>query len=333
MSFLSSLGAALPNTSGANTSNTQGLNLGNYGPQIAQALGQYNQGQAGTQGLAQMLQGFITNPNSGPNLAATQLQAAQNSTNQAGAGAIASQRGINPALAARQIQTQTAANNMQEGNEAAQLREQQQLADQAQLGQLYGQETSGANTNQGLGIQGQTSQNSTVSNNTNAGQGLTQSQYQSNIGDTAALLGAGASAAGTLGSAAIKAAASTGGVIGYDEGGMVKSYMMADPEMRQKMILRKMAMGGKVPVRLSPGEHKIDPDGTESTVPGIAKVAGDSKKNDTVGEMVKPGTVIVPRSAAKDPKLEEEFLASLHSHMEKRYKGSRVASVLKGMRV
>lgn len=49
-------------------------------------------------------------------------------------------------------------------------------------------------------------------------------------------------------------------------------------------------------------------------VPGKAKVPGDSYANDTVPVLVSPGEVIVPRTAAEDPKKLQEFVDSLGTH-------------------
>lgn len=44
------------------------------------------------------------------------------------------------------------------------------------------------------------------------------------------------------------------------------------------------------------------------TVPGKAKVDGDSPKNDTVDAKLSPDEIVVPRSKAKDPKKAEKFV-------------------------
>lgn len=56
-------------------------------------------------------------------------------------------------------------------------------------------------------------------------------------------------------------------------------------------------------------------------VPGRAKVQGDSEENDKVLALLSPGEVVIPRSAAGDPKMEKEFLAQLHKSREKKGKG------------
>ena len=76
------------------------------------------------------------------------------------------------------------------------------------------------------------------------------------------------------------------------------------------------AKGGQVPVILSPGELKLNPDKAKAVadgkanpmavgekVPGKPKVKGDSYKNDTFATKAKPGSVIIPNSVmqSKDP--------------------------------
>jgi hypothetical protein len=68
------------------------------------------------------------------------------------------------------------------------------------------------------------------------------------------------------------------------------------------------------------------------TVPGKAKVPGDSPKNDTVSAVVKPGTVVIPRSVAHDTKAEEEFLEELHAHQRKKFSPAIVRNILQASR-
>lgn len=91
--------------------------------------------------LAQMLQAQALGQ--GPSLAQLQLQQATQANAAAGAGAIASQRGLNPALAARLISQQQAAGNQQAAGQAAQLRMQEQLGAQNQLAQALSAQRQG----------------------------------------------------------------------------------------------------------------------------------------------------------------------------------------------
>jgi hypothetical protein len=88
----------------------------------------------------------------------------------------------------------------------------------------------------------------------------------------------------------------------------------------------KMAEGGQVPALVSPGEKYIAPEDLAKvkggaspltvgkTIPGVAKVQGDSYANDTVPAMLKEGGIIIPRSIVhgKDAaKKSAEFVAAI----------------------
>jgi hypothetical protein len=88
----------------------------------------------------------------------------------------------------------------------------------------------------------------------------------------------------------------------------------------------RMAQGGQVPALVSPGEKYIAPEDLAKvkggaspmtvgkTVPGVAKVQGDSFENDTVPAMLKEGGIIIPRSIVqgKDAaKKSAEFVAAI----------------------
>lgn len=81
-----------------------------------------------------------------------------------------------------------------------------------------------------------------------------------------------------------------------------------------------MNSGGMVPVALSPGEKVVPPEKVQqaaqgrvvsSTVPGKANVAGDSSKNDTFKTQLPPGSVVIPRTKAKDDKDAAAFVRAV----------------------
>jgi len=90
-----------------------------------------------------------------------------------------------------------------------------------------------------------------------------------------------------------------------------------------------MAQGGKVPALVSPGEKYLSPNEAEKvaqgkkdvkkagqTIPGKAKVPGDSLKNDTVKKDLKEGGVVIPRSITQGKDSEKkmhEFVTSVLS--------------------
>lgn len=79
--------------------------------------------------------------------------------------------------------------------------------------------------------------------------------------------------------------------------------------------------GGMVNVALSPGEKVLDPGKTDvssaKTVPGKAKVSGDSLKNDTFKTKLPEGSIVIPRTKAKD---EKSAIAFVQATLAKRGK-------------
>src|ERR1700743_1248140 len=113
---------------------------------LLSAFGAKNEYQAGIptgvsdqqNGLAAQLQANMTG--AGPNPAQTQFQANQQANIANTQGLIASQRGLNPALAARMGANAATTGNQQAAIGSALLQQQQQLAGSQQLQGLYGQE-------------------------------------------------------------------------------------------------------------------------------------------------------------------------------------------------
>ena len=104
--------------------------------------------------------------------------------------------------------------------------------------------------------------------------------------------------------------------------GRIGGAFASDPDNAEanasyNQIPENDAHGGMVDVALSPGEKEILPGNVKDaagglikalTVPGKAKVKGDSLKNDTYNTKVPAGTVIVPRTKANDPKKTSSFV-------------------------
>jgi len=120
----------------------------NFGQAAGQGLGMVGQANQGLGGLVSQLQQQATGQ--GPSLAQSQLQQATDRNANMAAGALASQRGINPALAARMITQQQANANQQAAGQSADLRMQEQMAANQQLAGVLGQQMQG-----GLGMFGQ----------------------------------------------------------------------------------------------------------------------------------------------------------------------------------
>lgn len=126
-------------------------------PYDPETLRRAQENQAALLGQQQQLGGMLQQQaaGKGPNPAQTQFMqnVAQNQANTQ--GLIASQRGLNPALAARMGANANAASNAQAAGQAAILQQNQQIAAQQQLGGLYGQMQQGNLGQQGLYVQGQ----------------------------------------------------------------------------------------------------------------------------------------------------------------------------------
>lgn len=221
---------------------------GNYGPAAQQAIGvaQGNLGQQGSyiQQLQQQASG-----GGAPSLAQMLLQQQTTRNNQQAAGAVASQRGVNPGLAAKLALDQGANQNQQAAGQGAMLRSQEQLQSQSLLGQALGQQGAQAQGLAGvtggldLGVQG-----------INAG----VSGQNAQLAFGADQLNAGVSAQNASTSAGL-----VGGLLGgvgsaaqmYASGGMKKAHGGAIPGHAQ--VAGDSPANDVVSAKLSPGEIVI----------------------------------------------------------------------------
>lgn len=252
--------------------------------QFAQALQQSGQNTAQSQantgnltqqefGLADALKKQAAGQ--GPNPALEQLKMTTDQNNQAAASQIASQRGLNPALAARMASQGSTMANQNAAGQAAVMGANQQLAAQNQLGQLYGNIG-----NQQLGQTGQNLSQQQILQNALAqqnqqyvqgslgSQGLTSQAAGQNAQIMGGLIGGGLNAVGgALGSYAGKSQG------GYIHGGTV--HEEGDSEKNDT-----------VPAMLSPGEIVIprtkakDPDKAKEF---IDKLLGSASHDDGEG--------------------------------------------------
>lgn len=97
-----------------------------------------------------------------------------------------------------------------------------------------------------------------------------------------------------------------------------------------------MAKGGKVPALVSPGEKYLTPGqaqdvlkGKENplngkTIPGKAKVKGDSYANDTVPVTLEEGGCVIPRSVLQSDQPMKNAIKFVHAHMKKMAQGGKV---------
>lgn len=157
--------------------NTAGQDFGAAIRQQQQALGN---AQAGQMSLAQALQ--QRSQGLGPNPAQAMLQQATDRNVKQGAGIIASQKSINPALAQRLIAQNTAEAQQQAAGQGALMGAQQQMEAQNQLGNVYGQMGSLANQAQGI-TQG------ALANVNQANAGVAAANQQANANIMGGLLG------------------------------------------------------------------------------------------------------------------------------------------------
>lgn len=201
--------------------------------QVNQA--QYNQNYSNEQALAQQL--LAQNAGQGPNPALSQLAQTTSQNIAQSAGTVASQKGLNPALAAR-LAGQNAANTNQQANaQAATLYGQQILGNEANLANLYG------NMNQQ-----QLNENALLSGNYNAAQNLNLNQAQQNAATRQQILGGalqGIGSAGSQGGSAGSGLSAAGGAIAASQGGKIGGKAEVEGDSLEN---------DKVPAMLSPGE-------------------------------------------------------------------------------
>lgn len=222
-----------------------------------QQLEQQQQIQGGQQSLAQALQAQMAGQ--GPNPAQTQFQGNVQSNIANAQGMIASQRGLNPALAARMGVNAASNANQQAALGSALLQQQQQVSATNSLGGLYGQMQQG-----NLGYQG-------LYNQANLGQAGINSGVQSgNTQRNAQLIG------GVIqgGASAAAAAAAHGGVVSG-----------------QANVAGDSLQNDIVDAKLSPGEIVIprsmahDPEKAKEFIDHLLK--GEKKSSASYGDVVK----------------------------------------------
>lgn len=260
----------------------------------------------------------------GPNPAQAMLNQATgaNVANQAALAAGQRGAGANVGLMARQAAMQGANTQQQAVGQGATMQANQSLGALGQMGGIAGQQV----TNQVGQTNAITSANQQEQANLlNAIAGVNQarvgSQGSVNAGNTNLAeqeMRQGQSAAGGsmqgAGSAMMAAMAGGGSVT---DGGEFQNGPQSEFGKFMSTNQTKMAAGGGVPVKLSPGEKVVEPQNVQKaaagkviskTVPGKAKVSGDSLKNDTFDTKAKEGSIVIPRTKAKDDKNSAEFV-------------------------
>jgi|688.fasta_scaffold08849_19 hypothetical protein len=297
---------------------------------FVEALGaQTPQAIANQQMLAQQLVGQTQGL--GPSVAQASLaQATGQNAAQIGA-LLGSQRGAgaNVGLIGRQAGQLGSQAMQQAAGQAATLRAQEQLAAQQALANLAGTQLGQVQTGLSQQIGGATSLED-LKQKTEA----QKAQRQGNI--LGQVLGAagtilnpvGTVIGGALGKAATGLLSGSGGR--GPMGSNAEDYKMLASggyvdEFRRGML--GMAQGGQVPAMVSPGEKYLPPSEVQKvamgqkpvskagqTIPGKAKVPGDSLKNDTVKKTLKEGGIVIPRTVMQSNNPEEQarkFVASV----------------------
>lgn len=211
----------------------------------------------------------------GPNPAVLQAQRAGDQAIKQNQGFVASQKGMNPALAQRLAAQNQAHMGQEIAGQSAELQARQQLAAQQQLAAL---------------LSGQSQQEVAYRQ---MQQQLLMSRDQQNANMFGGLLnGAGAAASQYYSRQPSGTNQTTGGETSPTAG----AKMISEPQVESSY-----GGGNNMtvhPYAYSQGGH----------VPGKAQVSGDSSKNDNVVAMLSPGEIVIPRSAAKNPKLAKEFI-------------------------
>ena len=213
-----------------------------YSPDVLQYdINNQQQIGQGQQSLAQALQQQMAGQ--GPNPAQTQFLANQQNNIANAQGMIASQRGLNPALAARMGSNIAANQNQQAALGSALLQQQQQLGATASLGNLYGQMQQGNIGYQNL-------YNNALLGSEQINSGVAAGNTQNNTALIGGLIGGGS---------AIGAKAATGGAAGGSGG----AGALAAAAAHGGRIPGKANVPGDsnkndtVPTMLSPGEIVI----------------------------------------------------------------------------
>ncbi len=282
-----------------------------YRDAIKGSLGNVTGGEPrkGQMDLIKVLQAAMTGE--GPSLAQEQLKSATNRNMQQAAAFGGSQRGISPALMARQILQNQSAINQNSAGQAAELRAQEDVTNKNLLSNVLsgtrGQDVGEVGTLGGLqntqsGIQTSGQLGADQINAKTA-----QDNAKAKSGAIGGLINGVASVAGNLGNIfGAGGGEGTGGGGGgpglgvdtsmgnigktplFNEGGFVEAY-------------KSYKKGGKVP--------------------GHAEAPGDSPKNDTVKAMLSPDEIVIPRSISHDPEAAKEFVE--HVNNGQRSKGSK----------
>lgn len=274
-------------------------------------LDQYSANTNSQKDLANQFGQVATGQNS-PLQQLANSQANQNA--QQAAGVYANNRAINPALAARQASNLQANSNQGLANTLAM----QRLGAMGQQGQVYGQLGNQIQGMQGITQGAIANQNQAINQGNQTAAGVAAGNQEMSGKVVGGILNAAGPALGMAGGGggappippgAAAAAAAHGGVVShgtvlphnYAHGGTVSGPVsFAGKYLSNPGAMAAMARGGQVQNMKRGG-----------SVPGKARVQGDSLKNDTVPAMLSPGEIVVPRTKAQDPEAAKRFVMAV----------------------
>lgn len=253
----------------------------------------------------------------GPNPAAAALQQATGQNIAAQNALMAGQRGAaaNPALMARQAAMQGANIQQQAVGQGALMQAQQQQAAINNMGNIAGQQVGNlANAQQ---MYGNTALN----------------QQQNLLNSIAGVNSVNSANAANMNSANRANADANNRILGgvVNAAGTIPSLFPTKPAAPKYDFSNADGFGGGITQKAHGGEIKSE-DGPKSslgqalrmmdggTVPGKAKVEGDSLKNDTVHALLSPGEIVIPRTIAEGedaPRKAMEFVAAIKARKRK----------------
>lgn len=295
-----------------------------------QALMQALQGQGGIQNQSNVynqLQGIASGQGPNPAQATLSNATGQNIANQAALMAGQRGAGANVGLMARQAAMEGGNLQQQAVGQGASMQAQQALNAIGAAGNIAGQQV--GNQMAGTGAYNSAAQSeqqnllNAISQANNANVGMQSNINNVNAGLAQTTMGGQQGLLGGLGNAAGQG---IGMLLGGGSPGKTVSAEAMGPAMKKggmvgggpKSAIGKMLCGyggmmvgsGKVDVVVSPGEKIAYPEEVKKvahggkpelkTVPGKAKVSGDSTKNDTVPAKLPAGSVVVKRTRAND---------------------------------
>jgi hypothetical protein len=273
----------------------------------------------------------------GPSLAEAQLKSATNRNLAQQLSLAAGMRGRNPAASQRQILQQQGEAGRQLADAAAQARlqesqqAQQTLLQQQQLADALAQQSGQTGFN--VAVEPKRALQQFESQRFGADVARREGIRQQQSGILGGLLGA----AGTIGGAMVggPAGAAVGGAVGsavgggaggarsirMADGGRVRAEQPAEREMKQPPKAEPPSLLDVLVEGLKPGAwdrrgrpmHKAN-GGRAKRVPGEAKVAGDSRRNDTMLAVLSPDEIVIPRTASSSPEKASAFVEQLFAN-------------------